>query len=352
MNRLMHLRETLPVNIMENSDYPDLEFVILDYNSQDGMESWAKEALMPHIESGRVVYYKNYDARYFDLSHSKNMLVKLATGDIICLLDADNYAGLNYASWVDRIFSGAGRDTVITVNERDRIRYRDQGGKICCSRENIYSVKGFDESFQGYGVDDVDLVNRLEKAGGQRVLINNEEFLKYIGHSMEERIKNNYLFNNVDAIYTYISSLEKVKAVFLLKDNTFLDVDFEFSHRGQQNLVSSFSGWRVGENGRKKGTFARADGSLTLFGEDRTTVIPNEIALETLNMDQVDTKPSWKKIDKGHELYHTAVISYGECMNRRSCVENDKNSRLVNQKGWGMGTVFMNFDNTTPIKVS
>ena len=38
--RLRHLKQTLPKNIKDNSNYPFIEFVILDYNSQDGLGDW------------------------------------------------------------------------------------------------------------------------------------------------------------------------------------------------------------------------------------------------------------------------------------------------------------------------
>ena len=42
MNRLSHLQETLPKNIHDNYLLGDVEFVLLDYNSSDGLESWVK----------------------------------------------------------------------------------------------------------------------------------------------------------------------------------------------------------------------------------------------------------------------------------------------------------------------
>ena len=42
MNRLQYLMQTLPVNIAGNIDYPNLEFVVLNYNSKDDMENWIR----------------------------------------------------------------------------------------------------------------------------------------------------------------------------------------------------------------------------------------------------------------------------------------------------------------------
>ena len=56
MGRIHDLAQTLPQNMADNADYPALEFVLLDYNSRDGLEPWVREQLLPHIESGRLVY--------------------------------------------------------------------------------------------------------------------------------------------------------------------------------------------------------------------------------------------------------------------------------------------------------
>src|ERR1700748_3109986 len=90
MNRLMHLSETLPRNIRENMDYPNVEFVVLNYNSRDDMDNWIKYNMMDYIRSGILKYYKTTEPAYFDRSHSKNMALRLATGDILCMVDADN----------------------------------------------------------------------------------------------------------------------------------------------------------------------------------------------------------------------------------------------------------------------
>jgi len=37
MNRLHQLSQTLLQNIRDNEDYSELEFIVLDYNSNDGM---------------------------------------------------------------------------------------------------------------------------------------------------------------------------------------------------------------------------------------------------------------------------------------------------------------------------
>ncbi|MGB8192332.1 MAG: glycosyltransferase, partial [Chitinophagaceae bacterium] len=113
-NRLEYVRQTLPVNIRENAAYENVEFVLLDYNSPDGLEEWVKSEMKQHIESGILKYYKTTEPDHFKMSHSKNMALKLGSGDIITQLDADNYAGFKYAHWLNQVFSQKGKNTLVT----------------------------------------------------------------------------------------------------------------------------------------------------------------------------------------------------------------------------------------------
>src|SRR5690242_208595 len=84
MNRLYQLVKTLPENIKDNENYDNLEFIILDYNSEDGMEQWMRENMSDYILKGRVIYYRTPDPKSWSPSHSKNLAFKLANGHILC----------------------------------------------------------------------------------------------------------------------------------------------------------------------------------------------------------------------------------------------------------------------------
>ena len=351
MNRLIHLRNTLPANIIDNENHPNIEFAVLDYNSQDGMEEWVRSNMMKYIESGILKYYKTYEPKYFDLSHSKNMISVLSTGDIICLVDADNYAGKGYADWISSVYSAHGNNTIITTLRKTHIPLRDQGGKLCFSRDLYNAVRGFDETLIGYGIDDVDLVNRLEKAGGKRVFIENEKFLKYIGHTNEARLINHHLINNLENIYLQKTDFRNVtnRALYLLKDDTFLYVNYEFDKGLVSNNILTFSGWKIAKNGHGKGSIERSKEGLVLQFEDKARMLcePKDHGAFISAADQENT--FWDDIPKKHEMFYTLVMGYGECMNRLKYLENDKNSGSVNSGGYGKGTVYLNLDTSHPI---
>ena len=53
MNRLKHLRRTLPKNIADNKDYDNCVFVVLNYNSQDGLHEWMLKEMAAEIKGGK-----------------------------------------------------------------------------------------------------------------------------------------------------------------------------------------------------------------------------------------------------------------------------------------------------------
>ena len=91
MGRLHHVEKTLIKNIKDNSEYPHLHFILLDYNSKDNLESWIKDQMGSYLQSGLLSYYKTTDPVFFHRSHARNMAFRLAEDGIICNIDADNF---------------------------------------------------------------------------------------------------------------------------------------------------------------------------------------------------------------------------------------------------------------------
>lgn len=353
MNRLTYLRETLPVNIKENMGYPNIEFVLLDYNSQDGLEEWVKENMSEYIESNILKYYKTDKPQYFDLSHSKNMALKLATGDIVCMVDADNYAGPKYAEWINSVFFRNGKNTIMTTIRKTFIPLRDQGGKLCFSRELLHLTRGFDESLVGYGIDDVDLVSRMEKANGKRYFIDDEKYLRFIGHTMKERLENHFLLNNLLNVYVVHSELTKeAEVMYLLKDNAFFSVDYWMITKDEKEWVNSYGGWGIKKDGHRQGNYKETTTDLTLELEDGRiiTYLKDDSGIIFSKTDAHTIH--WLRIEEGTEVFYDVVMGYGECINRKIYVDNDLEERIsVNSAGWGEGEVFLNHDRSKMIVV-
>jgi len=349
--RLAHLRETLPKNISDNRSYQDIEFVVLDYNSKDAMESWARSCLSEYITKGIVKYYKTTEPEYMHMSHSRNMTLKLATGDICCMVDADNFMGPDYACWVNGVFSGADNKKVISTFYKDFIPYRDVGGKLCFRKEDAIAAAGYDESMNGYGMEDIDLVNRLEKAGAKRVILNDEKYLQYLNHSNVERLKNHPLMNHLDSLYLLESNFvsKENKVLYLMKDQTFLETHYEFNEHLKEDRMHAFDGWVIRKDKTRSGRFSRDNNNLEFIFEDKSSrrYSENGERMQSRNGIQI----SWKRVLSHDITYFKLVMGYGECMNRLRYIDNDLRESAVNPNGWGKGIVYRNFDTSNPIKI-
>lgn len=196
MGRLHHIRKTLVQNIMDNRDYPGVEFVLLDYNSGDGLEEWAKENMMEFIGQGVLSYYKNPAPQFFHHAHAKNMALRLGAGSIICLVDADNYTGEGFAFYIADKLTEADfliaeyiqGDELIPINENGIV------GRFATTKQIFHQSGGYDEAMEGWGYEDIDLNKRLMALGYQPATFD-LRYLNCITHDDHERSKNLRLKN-------------------------------------------------------------------------------------------------------------------------------------------------------------
>lgn len=197
--RLMHLKQTFPRNLNWNKKYPKIEFVLLDYNSEDGMESWVKKYFQKEINGGILSYYKFPEPQYFHFSHSRNMAFRLAKGDILCNVDADNFTCKDYAFYINEITSlnnfAVGcrvEDTTFLPTDQDN----GCTGRFAVHRNDFLKTGGYDERMKNWGYEDIDMYRRLSYLGCRGTKID-DYFLHAISHTDDERIEH----SNIQYIY-------------------------------------------------------------------------------------------------------------------------------------------------------
>lgn len=186
--RLHHLRETLPRNLFDNADYPSLELVVLDYNSTDGLSDWMQRNLSSYMDAGRVSYFRSRHPKFFNISHAKNLALRLAKGDIIGIVDADNFTGKGYAYYLaDNVQPG----TFLVgcrMQENSFQPADDEGcvGRFALRREAFYEIGGMNEELVGWGYEDIDFYSRL-MAKGHRCRSLPHQYTTCIPHTDAER---------------------------------------------------------------------------------------------------------------------------------------------------------------------
>jgi hypothetical protein len=155
MGRTHDLKVTLPKNIEDNLDYPNLEFVVLNYNSNDDLDEWIKRDMAKYIDSGILKYYKTTEPKYYSMSHSRNIAFKVASGEIVNNVDADAFTNKGFATYLNKL-ANQQKEKVIFAKGRRMMRGRLGFYK----NEFIELLGGYDENLNGYGHDDHDIKDR------------------------------------------------------------------------------------------------------------------------------------------------------------------------------------------------
>ncbi len=340
MNRLHHIRQTLPKNIQDNSEYENVEFLLLDYNSTDGLEDWVKKNMKEHIRSGKLSFYRTTEPTYFKRSHSRNMILRMAIGDIVCNVDADNYTGKGFASFLNEEFNGD-RNIFLSGSYSDEfIDYKDAYGRFCGWRDDFLKVGGYDEEMESYGHEDTDLYDRLVRYGRKEKKIKETKFLHSISHSDRERTGNEFFRLNLERFY--LAYLDTKKSVLFLYKNG----SFEMGTL-VENYYSIPSPSAIEEKGWIKGCWVESGNSLWLYKEDNSCY-----ELQTDNnclnyMIKCDSGLLIYSCITNASLLHNMMQNYSIITNSNRMHLNEiKNKIIVNDhlKKMGDGSVYKNFN--------
>jgi hypothetical protein len=163
--RTQHLRETLPKNLADN---PRSKFIVLDYNSGDGLLEYLRTEHGGEIQTGRLVVYSYPAANQFKMAHAKNMAHRLGIlegADLLCNLDADNFLGPRFEDYIERTFELASGEIVMQGTMIKGVLPRGINGRIVCTARNFIKAGGYDEKYQTWSPDDKDFNLRLRLLG-------------------------------------------------------------------------------------------------------------------------------------------------------------------------------------------
>lgn len=353
MNRLHQLKETLKRNILDNSDYNNLEIILLDYNSGDGLEEWIKSEFSSFISAGTLIYYHTKEPTIFSHSHSKNLAFKLATGDILCSVNADHFTGYGFAAYVNQVFCRHASIVMTTIDfHKTELNYRidrDLFGKVCVNKNDFLAVEGFDEVMNGYGFEDFDFINRLELWGKKRMFIKESVFLKYIAHKNDER----YESDDLALVRVYVVYISPCQSEFL-----YLRPDRSFKQGTViDNSLLNSSNKEYAYTNRKQTHFEYALVEPTLTcgtwkeNERQIALIPENGSDVTLEKADVNKTAALNSQD-GRRFFQVedsvslaGMSDFFYLFYNRNILENNFKGRIIkpNSGNFGKATVYRNF---------
>lgn len=357
-NRSSHYKQTILQNIQDNLQNGNVEFILLDYNSGDDLEEWVKLNLSDYIEKGILTYYKTFEPQYFNRSHSRNMAFRLAKGDLICNVDADNYTGYLFSSYLNEQFILHNNVFFCAGGDDDNIACSDIGGRICMHNEVFQQIGGYDEAMVNYGLEDFDLINRMKMAGVNKMIIESTNFLDTIKHNTKDRIIEEFPYKNFKKLLISYLSPSSSKLLLIFLDNTFAMATMTY----KTTIDSTNKNERFNSATRAAISIPGADWIIgTVKGDSEgiaQLAVSNSSA--SYNLRQIGIKDELylvEDIDQNHfyvmkdtKLIEQGILFYSETYNRNKMEQNILQKVIKPNNGpIGCGTVYKNFDYNTPI---
>ena len=348
MNRLHHLQQTLEKNILDNYLIEDVEFILLDYNSQDGLEQWVYQNMQKYIDTGILIYYRTFEPAYYFRSHSRNMAFRLANADILCNLDADNFLGKGFASFMMQEFSK--HDNIFYANN---FSCNDTFGRICVRKKDFMSIRGYNEVLIGYGYEDMDVFNRLKNSGLNQMCFNDPEFYHFVLHSDIDRISEEYMIKNVTQIYIayinpYTSEILLLYKDFKMERYTLLDNSHLNDYTGYSNTTNRIADDRYRitiQDSILTGKWSEDKESIHIWEDDFGYDTQKETSLLYFK-----GRTYYKVHDM--ELKAKLFTILSETINYYEANKQMEGKSVINPEGFGKGIVFRNFDLSKKIILS
>ncbi len=345
MNRLAHLQQTLIKNIEDNYQ-EEVEFVLLDYNSTDGLEKWVR-SLKKYLKNGMLVYYRTSLPESYHRSHSRNMAFRLANAELICMLDADNYLGEGFAAYVLQLFE-KNEKTFVTSN----YYVRDLAGRVCLRKKDFEEIRGYNELISGYGYEDIDFFDRLLEKGLKQEIFEGSLFSKVIKHSEHERILKEPL--NIGLKKLYLAYTTPYMSEFILlytngryKTGSLVNNEYYYYNISDRAITmherSVDARYRRVLNGdMQEGCWEKQDEKLILTLKDKELLYST--SLLKINNGIID----FYEIEN-LELRAAFIIHLSNAINFKEATAIREAGKMINSQGYGQGSVFKNFDHRKEI---
>jgi hypothetical protein len=222
----------------------------------------------------------------------------------------------------------------------------------------LLKTGGYDEEMINYGFEDFDLINRLEIADIDKKLIKNGGFLDVIEHDTKNRIIEEFPYKNIrNVLVNYVNP--SVSAIILLfLNDTFalatiinqqghgsLNKDTRFKTKGKKAINIESGYWTKGNVKTKN--FETVE--LIPVNEHGVYFLTKHLDEDSFMLKKGSHNAVFYNF-KDVKLIEEAVLFYSETCNRTKMQENFS-QKIVNpnRASIGCGTVYKNFDYTTPI---
>jgi len=326
MNRLSHLQQTIEKNIQDNYLIGKVEFILLDYNSQDGLDKWISSVMRKYIDEGILVYYKTTEPTHYLRSHSRNMVFRLAKASILCNLDADNFLGKGFAGFMLNEFSK--QDDIFYTNDYS---FNDTFGRVCVRTGDFMAIRGYNETLKSYGYEDNDFLNRLVLHGLKPRSFQNPEFYGFVRHTDTERVSEEYIAKNLYKLY--IAYVNPYTSYILIVYNNYTTEQYTLVANWHLYALDNSNSSTIYDSylNEKIRTVIQGDPIKGIWNKanDKTTFQENGITFYQV---------------EDYDFTARLLMLLASAINFNEVYRQMKNNSVINPNGFGKGVVYKNFD--------
>ena len=174
--RLHHLMEALPSWLRQRYN-GDVEVIVTDYQCPQG----TKDVLAKTYPQVKCVEGYHPEG-LFNPAHARNIAAWHAKGDILAFMDADSIL------LPEALLAGV---TTMSRKATHLVVYKEAVnlfGSCFVKAERFHGARGYDESIEGYGYEDIDLYRRIEKQGVPLIPLSMDT-IRRINHSDADRVE-------------------------------------------------------------------------------------------------------------------------------------------------------------------
>lgn len=231
-NRLWQLRQTLPNNLASlNADH---EIVLVDYGSTDDLSGWVWSNFKTAIETARLVFFEVKNDVRWNVARAKNLAHRLASGQYLFNLDADNFITPNDVQEIQR----AATSRMLCWQFSRGNRGDGSFGRIGLPADLFQSVGGYDETLLPMGCQDADLLVRLGRLKHTALQLN-PPTIPAIDNSIEQKLLEVNTMNLADfdptSAYNAMDATNQQFSKIKLATEGPIRVGGGFSYRGLLN---------------------------------------------------------------------------------------------------------------------
>jgi glycosyltransferase involved in cell wall biosynthesis len=229
-NRLWQLKDTLPHNLDSISDEHDI--VLVDYGSTDGLSDWIWNNFSEFIENKRLVFFEVKNEVIWNVSRAKNLAHRLASGDYLFNLDADNFLTPSDIKIINEC-----RMQSLNTWQFSGIFPDGSYGRIGVPKKIFDEVGGYDETLLPMGSQDFDLLRRIESI--QKIIKITPPAISAIQNNSNDKVKE--IIKTIDdekkssETYRLLNNLNFAISNLKLKTEGPIRVGGGFSYRGLLN---------------------------------------------------------------------------------------------------------------------